>query len=42
MRILAIDTSAPTATICLAEDTVCRGAYTIQTNAHSTTIFFIF
>lgn len=38
MRILAIDTSAPTATICLSEDTLCRGAYTIQTNAHSTTI----
>ena len=38
MRILAIDTSAPTATICLVEDTVCQGAYTIQTNAHSTTI----
>ncbi len=38
MRILAIDTSAPTATICLTEDTICRGAYTIQTNAHSTTI----
>ncbi len=38
MRILAIDTSASTATICLAEDAVSRGAYTIQTNAHSTTI----
>ena len=38
MRILAIDTSAPIATICITEATVCRGAYTIQTNAHSTTI----
>lgn len=38
MRILALDTSASTATICLAEDTICRGAYTVQTNAHSTTI----
>lgn len=38
MRILAVDTAAPTATVCLTEDTVCRGEYTIQTNAHSTTI----
>ena len=38
MRILAIDTSAPTATICITEGTDCCGAYTIQTNAHSTTI----
>ena len=38
MRILALDTSASTATICLAEDAICRGAYTVQTNAHSTTI----